>query len=237
MAKQYKVKDINNNGKIDGWEQGKYDAINNSATKMKKPKVIKANTIEGKKKYEERAKRLVAEHKGGLKSEKQSATKMGYAMKMGSKENYSPTNFKTKDAMLMADSPMMMNTVNSITEKPKIKYSDGSIEGDTRGIAAGKGSLNPLTINTSGLGNTGSQKSDYTKGYLKGMEYGQNKKKIDRKAKKEERIGNRAANRAARIENRLAKTQKKGERATEAGKLQKARRLQKRKQRLLKRQK
>ena len=35
MKKQYKVKDINNNGKIDGWEQGKYDAIN-SATKMKK---------------------------------------------------------------------------------------------------------------------------------------------------------------------------------------------------------
>jgi len=29
-------------------------------------------------------------------------------MKMGSKENYSPTNFKTKDAMLMAQSPMMM---------------------------------------------------------------------------------------------------------------------------------
>jgi len=67
MAKQYKVKDINNNGKIDGWEQGKYDAINNSATKM------------------------------------------GYAMKMGSKENYSPTNFKTKDAMLMMQSPMMMD--------------------------------------------------------------------------------------------------------------------------------
>ena len=67
MAKQYKVKDINNNGKIDGWEQGKYDAINNSATKM------------------------------------------GYSMKMGSKENYSPTNFKTKDAMLMAQSPMMMD--------------------------------------------------------------------------------------------------------------------------------
>jgi len=35
MKKQYKVKDINNNGKIDGWEQGKYNAIN-SATKMKK---------------------------------------------------------------------------------------------------------------------------------------------------------------------------------------------------------
>lgn len=67
MAKQYKVKDINNNGKIDGWEQGKYDAINKSATKM------------------------------------------GYSMKMGSKENYSPTNFKTKDAMLMAQSPMMMD--------------------------------------------------------------------------------------------------------------------------------
>ena len=77
MAKQYKVKDINNNGKIDGWEQGKYDAINNSATKM-------------------------------YKKEK-SPMKMGYAMKMGSKENYSPTNFKTKDTMLMADSPMMMH--------------------------------------------------------------------------------------------------------------------------------
>lgn len=30
-------------------------------------------------------------------------------MKMGSKENYSPTNFKTKDAMLMAQSPIMMD--------------------------------------------------------------------------------------------------------------------------------
>ncbi len=26
MKKQYKVKEINNNGKIDGWEQGKYHA-------------------------------------------------------------------------------------------------------------------------------------------------------------------------------------------------------------------
>jgi len=32
MAK-YKVKDINKNGKIDGWEQAKYDAINKSAEK------------------------------------------------------------------------------------------------------------------------------------------------------------------------------------------------------------
>lgn len=30
-------------------------------------------------------------------------------MKMGSKENYSPTNFKTKDTMLMSQSPMMMH--------------------------------------------------------------------------------------------------------------------------------
>jgi len=81
MAKQYKVKDINNNGKIDGWEQGKYDAINNSATKM------------------------------------------GYAMKMGSKENYSPTNFKTKDAMLMMQSPMMMND----PDPKKIKGKGGTL--------------------------------------------------------------------------------------------------------------
>jgi hypothetical protein len=77
MAKQYKVKDINNNGKIDGWEQGKYDAINNSATKM-------------------------------YKKEK-SPMKMGYAMKMGSKEIYTPTNFNTNDATLIAQSPMMMD--------------------------------------------------------------------------------------------------------------------------------
>jgi hypothetical protein len=67
MAKNYKVKDLNKNGKIDGWEQGKYNAIN-SATKMGK----------------------------------------GYAMKMGSKQINSATNFKTKDAMLMAKSPMYM---------------------------------------------------------------------------------------------------------------------------------
>lgn len=67
MAKNYKVKDLNKNGKIDGWEQGKYDAIN-SATPMK----------------------------------------MGYAMKMGAHSNISPTNFKTKDAMLMGKSPMYM---------------------------------------------------------------------------------------------------------------------------------
>jgi len=77
MAKQYKVKDINNNGKIDGWEQGKYDAINNSATKMYK--------------------------------KQKSPMKMGYGMKMGSKEIYTPTNFNTNDAMLIAQSPMMMH--------------------------------------------------------------------------------------------------------------------------------
>tara|TARA_B100002019_G_scaffold282030_1_gene286800 strand:- start:1923 stop:2285 length:363 start_codon:yes stop_codon:yes gene_type:complete len=32
MAK-YEVKDINKNGKIDGWEQAKYDAINKSSEK------------------------------------------------------------------------------------------------------------------------------------------------------------------------------------------------------------
>lgn len=71
MAKQYKVKDINNNGKIDGWEQGKYDAINNSATKM------------------------------------------GYAMKMGSKQINSSSNFSSKSAMLMSKSPMYMTEPNT----------------------------------------------------------------------------------------------------------------------------
>ena len=43
-----------------------------------------------------------------MAKKEKSPMKMGYAMKMGSKENYSPTNFKTTDAMLMAQSPMMM---------------------------------------------------------------------------------------------------------------------------------
>ena len=47
----------------------------------------------------------------------------------------------------------------------------------------------------------------------------------------------KAANQSARIGGRLDKTQRKGEAATKAGKLQKAKRLQARKQRLLKRQK
>lgn len=93
MAKQYKVKDINNNGKIDGWEQGKYDAINNSATKM-------------------------------YKKEK-SPMKMGYAMKMGSKENYSPTNFKTKDAMLMDQSPMMKTDPKNESSEKQKKHQSG----------------------------------------------------------------------------------------------------------------
>ncbi len=79
MAKKYKVKDINNNGKIDGWEQGKYDAINNSATKM------------------------------------------GYSMKMGDKENYSPTNFKTKDAANISAMPMIGRSKSTDPEVSTIK--------------------------------------------------------------------------------------------------------------------
>lgn len=158
---------------------------------------------------------------------------MGHEMKMGSKEKHTPGNF----------SAIATDLINSAPQS-KLRYSDGSMDGDTRGIAASKGSLKPLKGNVSGLGNMGSQKSDYTKGYLKGLKSGMGEKKVnrilkkaDRKAKKEERVANRAANRADRIEGRLVKTQRKGEKATEAGKLQKAKRLQARKQRLLKRQK
>ncbi len=83
MAKQYKVKDINNNGKIDGWEQGKYDAINNSATKM------------------------------------------GYAMKMGSGSKYnSPTNFKKSGEDLISNSPMMAHKEGHDPNKNKSGESD-----------------------------------------------------------------------------------------------------------------
>jgi hypothetical protein len=173
MAKQYKVKDINNNGKIDGWEQGKYDAINNSATKM------------------------------------------GYAMKMGSKQIDSISNFKTQDAMLMGQSPMMMNTVNSITEKPKIKYSDGSVEGDTRGIAAGKGSLNPLTVDTSGLSvpKAGPSKK-LTKAAKKQQKLAKKRDAKIMQAKTERQLGNyelgkQRSSRAARIQKRIDRRAKR----------------------------
>jgi hypothetical protein len=82
--------------------------------KKKKPKVIKANTAEGKKKYEERAKRLVAEQKAGLKSEKQSATKMGYVMKMGSKQKNDPNNFSQKDQGIMKQLPPPPKTIGGL---------------------------------------------------------------------------------------------------------------------------
>ena len=40
-------------------------------------------------------------------------------MKMGSKENYSPTNFKTKDANLIGNSPMMMHKEGHDPKKKK----------------------------------------------------------------------------------------------------------------------
>ena len=58
-------------------------------------------------------------------------------------------------------------------------------------------------------------------------------KEVIKNARKEMR----AENQAARIGGRLDKTQRKSEAATKAGKLQKAKRLKARKQRLLKRQK
>ena len=99
MAKQYKVKDINNNGKIDGWEQGKYDAINKSATKMYKKEKL--------------------------------PMKMGYAMKMGSKEINSPTNFSSKSAMMMSKSPMYLIDSKSNPSPPK-KTVKGAIGSDYR---------------------------------------------------------------------------------------------------------
>ena len=100
MAKQYKVKDINNNGIIDNWEQGKYDAINNSATKM------------------------------------------GYSMKMGSKENYSPTNFKTKDATLMDQSPIMKTDPKNESSEKQKNHAPGTNYGwadhkDKKGVRGG----------------------------------------------------------------------------------------------------
>jgi hypothetical protein len=78
MGKKYTVKDLNKNGKIDGWEQGKYDAIN-SATPMKM----------------DHGKSPMNNYKKGY-----------YSMKMGSKQINSPSNFSNKSAMLMSKSPM-----------------------------------------------------------------------------------------------------------------------------------
>jgi|TARA_Y100000015_G_scaffold4791_1_gene4323 hypothetical protein len=161
----------------------------------------------------------------------------GHKMVMGSKEKNTPGNFSSRDNDLILAAPQL---------KRGLHYLDGSKEGDTRGTAAGMGSgpnspaITGKTLTSANV----SQKSDYTKGYLKGLKSGMGEKKVnrvlkkaDRKRKKEEKVANRSANQAARIGGRLDKTQRKGEAATKAGKLQKARRLQARKQRLLKRQK
>lgn len=196
MAKQYKVKDINNNGKIDGWEQGKYDAINNSATKMYKKEKSPMNNY--KKGY--------------------------YSMKMGSKEINSPTNFSSKSAMMMAESPMYKlgdpykggdpnsfenNISKYLKSEPKI---DQSASMDLDNVNVVEKSLTP------------SEK----------LSAGKKRKAAGKAVIKNARKEIRAERKSNRKSARLAKTQRKGEAATQAGKLQKARRLQKRKQRLLK---
>ena len=100
MAKQYKVKDINNNGKIDGWEQGKYDAIN-SPTKMIGAIAGKINKtlVKGANNY------IVKKH--NVKEVVETAS--GSPMQLGSKEIDSPTNFSKKSAMLMSKAPMYMS--------------------------------------------------------------------------------------------------------------------------------
>ena len=159
----------------------------------------------------------------------------GHKMVMGSKEKNTPGNFSSVATDLINSAP-----------QSKLRYLDGSKPGDTRGAAAGMGPgpNSPAITGKPLTSANGSQKSDYTKGYLKGLKSGMGEKKVnrvlkkaDRKRKKEEKVANRSANQAARIGGRLDKTQRKGEAATKAGKLQKARRLQARKQRLLKRQK
>jgi hypothetical protein len=50
--------------------------------------------------------------------------KMGYTMQMGSQENYSPTNFKTKDAILMAKAPNM--SASAATMK---SFNSGELQG------------------------------------------------------------------------------------------------------------
>ena len=143
--------------------------------------------------------------------------KMGYAMKMGSKQIDSSSSFNTKDAMLMEQSPMMMNisSVNSITEKPKVKYSDGSIEGDTRGIAAGKGSLNPPTVDTSGLSAPKAKPSKkLTKAAAKQQKLAKKRDAKIMQAKTERQLGNyelgkQRSNRAARIQKRIDRRAKR----------------------------
>ena len=183
MKKQYKVKDINKNGKIDGWEQGKYDAIN-SATKMKK----------------------------------------NYAMQMGSKEINSPTNFSSKSAMMMSKSPMYRLGDPYVGGDPNSFENNMSkyLKSEPKIDQSASMDLDNVTIVEKAL--TPSEK----------LSAGKKRKAAGKAVIKNARKEIRAERKSNRKSARLAKTQRKGEAATQAGKLQKARRLQKRKQRLLK---
>ena len=61
-------------------------------------------------------------------------------MKMGSKENYSPTNFNTDDATLIAQSPMMIHkeghkddSEKQKKEQPGVNYGYADKKGGIRG--------------------------------------------------------------------------------------------------------
>ena len=165
MAKQYKVKDINNNGKIDGWEQGKYDAINNSATKM-------------------------------YKKEK-SPMKMGYAMKMVSKQIDSLSSFNTKDSDNISNAPAFSN------------LSEISMVGDT---------LFPIksisTPNMSGLSAPKSVDKKYVKAGKKSAKLAKKLEAKKMQAQTERQLGNyelgkQRSNRAARIQKRIDRRAKR----------------------------
>ena len=85
--------------------------------------------------------------------------KMGYTMQMGSQENYSPTNFKTKDAILMAKAPNMSNSsLTGVVGTGTDKSSEGKMnqsqfdkmqEEVRKNINASKGSFDKLITSDS----------------------------------------------------------------------------------------
>jgi len=176
MAKQYKVKDINNNGKIDGWEQGKYDAINNSATKMYKKEKSPMNNY--KKGY--------------------------YSMKMGSKEINSPTNFSYKSAMMMAESPMYKMTEPNTFELTDVTKNQGDIFDQAQENAPTYTVTNSNETDTSGYSALGENLGGLFKS--KEERFGKNSDVVKQKqavrAQRERIKANRLKNRANRLKNK-----------------------------------
>jgi hypothetical protein len=120
MAKQYKVKDLNNNGKIDGWEQGKYDAIN-------KNKVNMGYKMNMGHKSDAKSNNINFSDKDAMNMAKSYVANFGKSTKNGNgKKNENLSEFETKKKELQGIQQNVTNQLYNLIERDSAYASLGS---------------------------------------------------------------------------------------------------------------